>query len=56
MNDSVQEATPMKTVAVSMIIITTADPLCDSPTREAAPFEGPILERVGKFIASLPGG
>ena len=37
-----------------MVIVTTADPLFDFPAEEGAPFEGPIIDTVGRFIASLP--
>ena len=39
---------------LDMIIVTTADPLYELPSEEGAPFEGPIIDMVGKFIASLP--
>lgn len=39
---------------LDMVIVTTADPLYDFPSEEAAPFEGPIIDMVGRFIASLP--
>ncbi len=35
---------------LDMIIVTTADPLYELPSEEGAPFEGPIIDMVGKFI------
>ena len=39
---------------LDVIIVTTADPLYELPSEEGAPFEGPIIDMVGRFIASLP--
>jgi CubicO group peptidase (beta-lactamase class C family) len=41
---------------LDMIIVTTADPLYEFPGESAWPFEGAIIDTVGKFIASLPAG
>ncbi len=37
-----------------MVIVTTADPLCELPAMEGWKYEGAIIDVVGKFIAALP--